>query len=76
MSGRPVLYPMSPGNEFQTIRTMNDPTVNSPIGVRPDYNDVQCDDVMPRVGTDSEGPGLNRILKNEFKLWESQSVEP
>ena len=42
---------------------MNDPTVNSPIGVRPDYNDVQCDDVMPRVGTDSEGPGLYRLLK-------------
>ena len=41
---------------------MNDPTVNSPIGVRPDYNDVQCDDVMPRVGTDSEGPGLTRLL--------------
>ena len=35
---------------------MNDPAVNSPIGVRPDYSDVQCDDVLPRVGIDSEGP--------------------
>ena len=42
--------------DLQTIRTMNDPTVNSPIGVRPDYNDVQCDDVMTRVGTDCEEP--------------------
>ena len=51
--------PVDPSySEFQTIRTMNDPTVNSPIGVRPDYSDVQCDDVMPRVGIDSEGPGL------------------
>ena len=47
---------------------MNDPTVNSPIGVRPDYNDIQCDDVMPRVGTDSEGSGLNKFLQIEIKF--------
>ena len=44
--------------ELKTISTMNDPTINSPLGVRPEYDSFQCDDVMPRVGTDSEGRGL------------------
>ena len=57
---------------------MNDPTINSPLGVRPEYDSLQCNDVMPRVGTDSEGKGLTAQHRTlHFSSLEfGPSVEP